>query len=182
MALRWGEPLTYDDLQEMPDDGHRYELVDGTLLVSAAPYTRHQVCLGALYRLLWDHRGPADIVLMAPVDYVISQYTVLEPDLLVLRREDLGDKYLDRVPLLVVEILSRSTRRTDLGTKRIVYQDAGVPSYWIVDPVEPSLTVLVNGPSGYTEAARVVGDEAYVADHPFPVTVVPARLLDDLTG
>lgn len=180
--LRWGAPFTYDDLQDMPDDGHRYELIDGVLLVTPSPEIPHQACVGAVYRSLYAAREPDEIVFVAPLDYVVSSTTVLEPDVLVVRRESLGLRFVDRTPLLVVEVLSPSTRRIDLGTKRLAYEAAGVPTYWAVDPAEPSLTVfrLVGG--RYEEEARVVGEEAYTAEAPFPVTIVPARLLDDLRG
>ena len=79
----------------------------------------------------------------------------------------------------MVEVLSSSTRRIDLGTKRLAYQDAGVPAYWLVDPDIPSVTVLRLAGGSYLEEAVVTGEEAYDADFPYPVTVVPARLVED---
>ena len=76
-------------------------------------------------------------------------------------------------------MLSPSTRRIDLGTKRLAYEAAGVPAYWLVDPDVPSLTVLELDAGRYVERATVTGGEAFHATVPFAVTVVPARLLDD---
>lgn len=180
IALRCGEPLNYDDLRRMPDDGHRYELLDGALLVTPAPGTVHQVCAVAMADTLRRHRRPGDVVLVAPFDYVISSTTVLEPDVLVARREDLGDANLPAKPLLVVEVLSPSTRRVDRSAKRLAYEDAGVPAYWMVDPDEVSVTVLELVAGRYEEMTVVVGDESYEASTPFAVAITPARLLDDL--
>jgi Uma2 family endonuclease len=177
MALPWGAPLTHDDLMEMPDDGHRYEIVDGSLLVTPAPGYQHQYSVTELLVLLHAAIGPELVVLAAPFDFVVSSNTVLQPDLLVARRADVAPKSLEHAtPLLVVEILSPSTRLTDLGTKRLAYQAAGVPAYWVVDPEEPSVTVFRLDDDVYREDAKVVGDAVYRAEWPAVVEVVPARL------
>jgi len=163
----------------MPDDGHRYELIEGALIVTPSPATNHQICSMRLGYLLHRRLPPELTVLAAPYDYVINKSTVLEPDLLIARTEDLTPQNLQVTPVLVVEILSPSTRRLDMGTKRTVYADAGVPGYWIVDVSAkvPSLTVLTLGVGGgYDEAAMVAGDEAWT-DPVLGVTVVPARLV-----
>lgn len=179
MALPWGAVLTEDDLAAMPDDGHRYELLDGTLLVTPAPNVNHQRCVGALLALLRDARQSGHTVLLAPLDVRLSRTTVLEPDVLVARTADLTPARLEGPPLLAVEVLSPSTRHLDLGTKRLAYEAAGVPAYWLVDPDGPSLTVLELDAGRYVERATVAGNEAFHATLPFAVTVVPARLLDD---
>lgn len=180
VAVTRASPFTYDDLQGMPADGHRYELLDGALLVTPAPGIPHQMCVGALYELLRRHRRPGDVVLVAPVDYVVSDSTVLQPDVLVARREDLGTASLAATPLLVVEVLSPSTRRFDRTAKRSAYEDAGVPAYWIVDPDGPSLSVLELVDGRYQETAVVAGEESFTASVPFSVPLAPARLLDDV--
>jgi Uma2 family endonuclease len=134
-------PLTVEDLAELPDDDHRYELIDGSLLVTPAPGTAHQLALGRLHTLLSTTMMGGLVAILAPYDYVITPTTVLEPDLLVVRAEQLTGDKLTSTPRLVVEVLSPSTRRTDLGSKRLAYQDAGVPAYWILDPATAALTV-----------------------------------------
>ena len=178
-ALPWGAPLTEDDLAAMPEDGHRYELVDGVLLVTPAPSGLHQRCVLRLAVLLELARPAEHELLFAPFDVRLSRTTVLEPDLLVFRKGEATPARLERAPLLVVEVLSPSTRRIDLGTKLLAYQDAGVPAYWLVDPAVPGLTVLRLAGGSYVEEAVVTGEEAYDADFPYPVTVVPARLVED---
>lgn len=176
--LAWGVPFTEDDLAAMPDDGRRYELVDGVLIVSPSPSFAHQRCVTSLVALLLGSEPPDQRVLVGPFDVRFGHTTVVIPDLLVARRADLTPARLETAPLLVVEVRSPSTARIDAGTKRLVYEAAGVPAYWLVDPDGPSLTVLhlVDGRS--VEHATVAGDETYEATVPFPVGVTPARLLD----
>jgi Uma2 family endonuclease len=176
--LSWGAPLTEDDLAEMPDDGHRYELLEGALIVSPSPKLRHQRCVRSMLVLLHAARSPEHEVVVSPFDVRLSRTTVLQPDVLVARKADLTPDLLAGAPVLAVEVLSPSTRLIDLGSKRLAYEEAGVPAYWLVDPEEPSLTVLHLEDGRYVQHALVTGDEAYTATIPFPVTVVPARLLD----
>jgi Uma2 family endonuclease len=170
-------PMTWDDLQELPDDGRRFELVDGVLLVSPAPVTVHQRAITRL--LLQIHPAcPAGVeVLPAPVDWHISKHTVFEPDVVVVRKPDPGARYVEETPLLAVEVLSPSTKLRDLGLKRRYYEDAGLPWYWIVDPKKPRLTVLRLVDGRFVEHAVVTGDEQYVASEPVAVTVVPSALV-----
>ena len=177
--LAWGAPLTEDDLSTMPDDGHCYELIDGSLIVTPAPGLHHQICVTALGILLGTVMPPELRVLVAPFDVRLSRLTVLQPDVLVASKSDFDEARLEHAPILAVEVFSPSTRRIDMGTKRLAFEAAGVAAYWLVDPHAPSLTVLELDDQGrYVEKATVTGDEAYHATVPFPVTLVPARLLD----
>ena len=170
-------PFTRADLDAMPDDGYRYELLDGMLLVSAAPVPRHQVVSGNLYLLL-RHGCPADLqVVYAPLDVVLADDTVLEPDLLVAPRDQFSAKDLPGAPLLAVEILSPSTGRVDRLLKRDRFQEAGCPSYWLVDPAQPSVIVLELEGGAYAERGRAAGDERLDVALPYPVTIVPSDLL-----
>lgn len=178
LQLPWGAALTYDDLQNLPEDGHRYELLDGTLLVTPSPNFNHQQCVLSLAVLLHAAAPPDQVVVIAPFDWLIGPRTSFEPDVLVARRADVGERNLPRPPLLAVEVLSASTRRIELVLKRDAYAAAGVPSYWIVDPDQPSLTALRLEAGAYVEEAVVAGTDPFVASSPFPVTVVPARLPD----
>lgn len=178
-TLPQSRPLTVADLDSMPDDGHRYELIDGTLIVTPAPVTRHQVMVGELYLLL-RASCPADLrVLLAPLDVVLSNDTVVQPDLLVARRADLTVRNLPAAPLLAIEVTSPSTRLIDLNLKKARYEQAGCASYWVVDPDGVSLTVWELHDGRYDEVARVVGPEVFEARQPYPVRVCPADLLDD---
>ncbi len=176
LALTWGAPLTYDDVRRFPADGHRYELVEGVLLVTPAPNAEHQSVVRNLLVALSLAASEEHFVVPAPFDFFVNDATFFEPDIVVALDEEVGEAKLERTPLLLVEVGSRSTRLVDRGTKRLAYEAAGVPEYWLVDPDEPSLTVLRLVDGRYAEVAQVSGDEAYHATHPFPVTIVPSHL------
>jgi Uma2 family endonuclease len=170
-------PLTRADLETMPDDGHRYELIDGLLVVSPAPRRVHQRALGNLYLAL--RAGcPEDLeVLLAPFDVALADDTVMQPDLLVARRADLTERDLPQAPLLALEVLSPSTRRYDLLLKRSRFEAAGCVHYWVVDPDEPRLIAWELRDGTYVEVADVCGEEAFEATSPFAVRIVPAELV-----
>lgn len=170
-------PFTRADLDAMPDDGYRYELLDGMLLVSAAPVPRHQVVSGNLYLLLRAACPPDLQVLYAPVDVVLADDTVLEPDLLVAPREQFSEKDLPGAPLLAVEVASPSTRRVDRLLKRDRYEEAACPSFWLVDPVEPSVLVLELEDGRYVERGVARGTERLEVTLPYALTIDPADLL-----
>jgi Uma2 family endonuclease len=177
-----GRPFTVDDLEGFPDDGNRYELIDGMLLVTPAPGWPHQEMGAELFFQLRLHH-PADLrVLPAPLAVRTAFDSEVQPDVIVTRYVDLTPKNLPVAPLLAVEVLSRSTRLKDLNLKKAHYERIGVASYWILDPEEPgSLTAFELDEEGrFQQVARVEGDEEFATARPFPVTVVPARLLDGL--
>jgi Uma2 family endonuclease len=177
-TLPRSRPLTRRDLDAMPDDGHRYELIDGCLVVTPAPGPRHQTMVVRLWQTL-DAACPADLkVLVAPLDVVLADDTIVQPDVLIARRDQFTERDLPVAPLLAVEILSPSTRRLDLTLKRTRYEAAGCPSYWVLDPDHPSLTAWNLQEDRYVEVAHVQGDQEFVAELPYAVTVTPARLLD----
>lgn len=175
------EPFTVDDLERTPDDGRRYELLDGVLLVSPAPGSRHQQMVAQLVVVL-TAACPADMfVFPAPFGVRTAADTELQPDLVVGRYADLTEKYLPVAPLLAVEVLSPSTALMDVNTKKAAYQRMGVPAYWVIDPLEARLMVFELGESGsYVQVADVKGEDRFDAEHPFPVRVVPADLLGPL--
>ena len=176
-ALPRGWPLTRTDLEQMPDDGHRYELIDGTLIVTPAPAIRHQLVVGQLHLVLTAACPEGLQVLLAPVDVALDEHTVLQPDLLVARKSDLTARDLPTAPLLAIEVLSPSTRRVDLTLKRSRFEAAGCPSYWAVDPEEPSVTVWQLQGQAYVEVAHVAGRQRLDLEAPYPVTIVPAALV-----
>jgi Uma2 family endonuclease len=170
-------PWTVDDLERLPDDGLQYELLDGMLLVTPSRTVVHQWASGRLFLLL-SAGCPTELkVFFAPLDWQPDLLTSLQPDLLVVRDEDVEVKNITRPLVLAVEVLSPSTRRKDLHLKRSKYQDAGVESYWIVDPEAPSITALELIDSRYGAVAEATGDEAITVEKPFPLNVVPSSLV-----
>ena len=168
--------FTADDLDALPDDGQRYELLDGELLATPAPRWIHQNVVGELFFALRSVVPTGMRVAAAPVDVRFGPKRQLQPDVLVVHDGPLDVPRIETVPLLVVEVLSRSTRSRDLVKKRNAYQEAGVASYWVVDTKVPSLLVLELVDGAYAER-RFTGEEAFDATAPFPVTIVPAALV-----
>lgn len=129
---------TREEVLALPDDGRRYELVDGELLVSPTPRPLHQLGVMALFELLapYARRLRLGPVIPLPADLDLRSGQLLQPDLFVVDPHDTTHP-LDwseiGIPLLVVEVLSASTARFDRLTKRYRYQRSGVPTYWIVD-------------------------------------------------
>jgi Uma2 family endonuclease len=170
-------PWTAADLERLPDDGHRYEIVDGVLLVNAAPAPDHQEVALRMWRLLDETAPPHLRVLAAPVDVVLGEDTVVEPDVIVARRDQFTAKDLRAAPVLAVEVLSPSTRLVDVNLKRARYERAEIASYWLIDPVELRLTVLELQDGQYVEVADVSDPDNWTATTPFEVTVAPGALL-----
>jgi Uma2 family endonuclease len=180
-AIPTGRPFTVADLEAMPDDGNRYELIDGMLIVSPAPSWPHQE-MGATAYVVLRAACPREYrVMIAPFALQMANDSEVQPDVLVTRYTDLTPKILPVAPLLAVEVLSHSTALHDRNTKKAYYARIGVPAYWLLDPTEPgSLTVFELVDDDYRPVAQVAGDEAFDAERPFPVRIVPARLLDGL--
>jgi Uma2 family endonuclease len=173
-----GGPLTRADLDAMPDDGHRYELIDGALIVTPAPLWMHQrVAINLV--LLLGGACPDDLeILTAPFDVALTEDTVLQPDVLVARRADYSRRGLEGTsPVLAVEVLSPSTRRIDMMLKWSRFEAAGCASYWVVDPDDPSLVAWDLRDGKYVEVGKVSGDEEFRAVLPFEVGVVPDVLV-----
>jgi Uma2 family endonuclease len=181
VRLAHGRPFTVDDLEAMPDDGNRYELIDGMLLVSPAPGRRHQKMAYRLFGVLESACPDEFDVLGAPFSVRPSNTTELQPDVLVGRDEDFTDKLLPVAPVLAVEVFSPSSVLNDLNNKKAAYQRLGVASYWVIDPEEPSLVAFELDDAGiYQQVAEVKGDDPFEAKRPFSVRVVPSDLLGRL--
>jgi Uma2 family endonuclease len=171
-GLPFGRPLTIEDLASMPDDGHRYELLDGTLLVSPAPSLPHQDVLFAIARLLHSACPPEFHVVLAPFAVTFgTRDTELQPDVLVARHSDLTRRNLPAAPALAVEVRSPSTALVDLNLKKAAYERFGVESYWIVDPDEPSLITFELVDGAFAEVTRLGPDDAFDFSRPFPIRV-----------
>ncbi|MGH9116171.1 MAG: Uma2 family endonuclease [Acidimicrobiales bacterium] len=171
-------PLDLEDLYDTPDDGNRYEVLDGALVMTPPPGTGHQRVVRELLKILDSaSRERGFEVLPAPLAWRIGPGQVPEPDLIVASPEIITKRAVEGPPLLVVEVLSRTGRNRDLSEKRRIYAEGGASWYWIFDPDEPSLTVLRLAGGAYDEHARVEGTDAYETDRPFPLRVVPADLL-----
>ena len=172
-----GNEWTVDDLDVLPDDGLQYELLDGLLLVTPAPAPIHQRVSRRLLVLLDAACPPGYEVFTAPLDWRPDSRTSVQPDLLVVRNEDVGEQNVSAPLILAVEVLAPSTRRKDQSLKRSKYEDAGVQTYWIIDPAEPSLLALDLTDGTYVTTTHTRGTERAALHTPFPLEVVPAELV-----
>ena len=169
--------FTASDLDNTRDDGCRYEVIEGRIIVTPSPIGRHQSGIGQLFLLLGHNCPDGFRVMIAPYDWRTSEGDSLQPDLMVIREEDYNpDGFQLATPLLVVEVLSPSTRIYDQGDKRRAYELLGVNGYWIVDPAAPSIIALQLRGEAYVEIGRVSGSETFEAGYPYPVAITP----DDL--
>ncbi len=164
--------LTYDDIAQLPTDRHRYELFEGELQVTAAPNTAHQTVVGNLYILMATHvrRNRLGRVFIAPYDVLLSDITVVEPDLLFVSRERqsiIRPSYIRGVPDLVVEVLSPSNPQTDRQVKRQLYARHGVPYYWLLDPDQREFIAYALESGAYRAVVTARGDGT-VSAPPFP--------------
>lgn len=156
---------TYEDYLNLPDDGNRYEVIKGKLLLIPLRDTAHQYCSGkvllALHRfVITDDLGE---VYHAPYDVRLSKDAdPVEPDILFIAKDHLPhaqDIHFAGVPDLVVEILSKSTVRTDSLVKFSIYEDAGVAEYWIVDPKTRTVRIYTLENGKYAEWGAYTQDE-----------------------
>lgn len=136
--------FNYHDYCQLPE-GKRYELIDGDFYMVPAPFTLHQRVLWKLATSLQESLHPAQGELfIAPVDVVLSDTDVVQPDIIFISKERaaiITEANIQGAPDLVVEILSPSTRERDLGIKKKLYERYGVQEYWIADPTTKTIQV-----------------------------------------
>lgn len=151
---------TYDEYARLPDDGNRYEVIDGEVLVTPAPSTGHQhivLNLAIALRSYVERQGIG--VVLPHVDLLFVEGQFLRPDLLFVpnaARAGITTRGVEQAPGLVVEILSPSSGSIDRVKKPRRYRDFGVPEYWVVDPEEKAVWVW-RFAAGGQEAERVEG-------------------------
>jgi len=172
VAAEWYSPpmpvdtrLTYEDYSLLPNNGKRYEIIDGELLVTPSPRRSHQkVVTNLVYYLVeFVRRHDLGEVYAAPFDVVFSRYDVVEPDVLYVskaRASVLTEKNVQGAPDLVVEVVSETTAEIDRTTKLKLYARCGVQEYWIIDPVECSAEVYRLEKQGFELAARLRTDQS----------------------
>ena len=145
--------FTYRDYLLLPEQDRR-ELIEGDFHVAPSPSVRHQVILANLGTILrhFVRGNTLGEVLWAPMDVVLSEDNVVQPDILFVsieRRGIIGEDNISGAPDLVVEILSPNTADRDRRLKASLYARFGVREYWIVDPSEESVQISVLGAEGY---------------------------------
>ena len=175
-SARLDTRLTYADFVLFPDDGLRHEIIDGVHFVTPSPTRRHQRVSRrlsfALESYLREHPATGEMF-YAPFDVVMSNWDVVEPDLLVIagdQQDILTEKNVQGAPALVIEILSPGTRRRDEQIKRRLFERTGVREYWLVDPLRNRITAYRRAAGGsLPKAAELTAtDDAVLATSILP--------------
>lgn len=179
-VLHGEPPFTVDDLLRFPDDGNRYELFNGSLLVSPSPVPLHQYAILRLARILED-AAPPELQPMQEVNLRVSGRDFFIPDLVVVPAETVEETELMFAPrdvLLAVEIVSPTTRARDRHLKRAAYAAAGIPAYWRVELSDgPSVHVHELAGDEYKPAEKYDAGEVARLSAPFEVSFDPAVLV-----
>ena len=147
MAASSRQPKTYEDYLNTPNDGRKYELIDGEIVLSAPPTINHQRLVGRLARLLGEIADSiqGDEAFLGPVAVSLDPANTLEPDVVYRKRESASvveARRIQGVPELIIEVISPGSASRDQIRKRAIYESAGVPEYWIVDPARKTLLAL----------------------------------------
>jgi Uma2 family endonuclease len=164
-------PLTIADLEATPDDGNRYELIDGEILVSSAPSYFHQSVLIRIVKafILYLDKRPLGEILPG-VGVIFDDYNGVIPDLVFLthdrRRKIVGAGRLRAAPEIAIEILSpgASNVRRDRNIKLSLYSERGVGEYWIVDPEDHAVEIYRRGEGGLELFASLRGADILTSD------------------
>ncbi len=170
--------FTHADLLAIPDDGKRREIVNGEPFVTPSPNLEHQRISQRLETAFTDYlkQHPIGEFFHAPLDVILSEFDVLEPDVLFVlneRRTILDRKdWVRGAPDIVLEILSSSTESNDRGPKLKAYARFGVPEYWIVDPEERAIEVYLLGKEGY-EPPRIFREQESLTSLVLPGFALP---------
>ena len=171
-----GDVWTYAEYARLPDDGDRYEVIDGEVLVTPAPGTHHQHVAANLFfevRRYVQQHGLGTV--LWDVDLLFAQGQFLRPDFLYVPasgRAGITDRGVEVMPALVVEVLSPSSRSIDLLKKPRRYRAFGVPEYWVADPGERIVHRFAFG-QGATDAERVQGNLRWQPELALPALEIP---------
>lgn len=171
MALRRSDPLpmTYDEYCLLPDDGKRYQVIEGELFVSPAPRTTHQRIIVQLMAMLHANIEAHDlgVLYVAPTDVLLSPTTVVQPDIFFIRRENMGiitELNIQGPPDLCIEVLSPGTESLDRERKMAVYARYGVQEYWIIHPMRQMVSIYVREGDIFVLRIEATGDDAIFSD------------------
>ena len=173
--------FTYPDLNDMPADSNRYEIVAGELVVTPAPRFEHQFVLLNLLEFLktWLEKEGRWRAVPAPIDLVVGPYDVVQPDIMVLatsqvkRFREIG--IVDLPPRVVVEVVSPGTANIDLRAKLALYARFGVPEYWTIDPRTREMNIFVLESDIYSRLPVAI--DGSVASRALPGCMLDTRVV-----
>ncbi len=168
--------------EQLPADGNRYEVIDGVLYMTTAPSAFHQWIIRQIFLVLHEQLDTPGVgtTLWSPIGVLMPGCDLVQPDLFVVRSEDLGmfhDRRVFGVPALLIEVLSPSNPEQDLEVKRDAYARAGVPEYWVVRPAERDVLLFSQPDTQLGVYTRIdpVAPEGELASPTLPVRVAVAR-------
>lgn len=173
---------TYDDYLALPEDGTRYEIIEGVLYVVNAPNIDHQFAVSELHRQMANFVIDRNLgyVLSAPFEVHLSETTrPVQPDVLFIKTENWpgsGAKFFEGPPDLVVEVVSPSSIRTDQHIKFSVYEQAGIPEYWIANPITRAVEVFTLSGGEYALKGLSVDDQVIESDVLSGLQIVTSQL------
>lgn len=159
--------LDYSDYAAIPNDGKRYEILQGQLIVNPAPTPLHQRVSKRLQRQLEDYFEARSLgeVFDAPIDAILGPHDIVQPDLVVVARpEQISKRGIEGAPLIAIEVLSPSTRSLDRTRKGRRYLELGIVHYWIVDPDAHWIECFRAEDAWYVRVLR--GEGATFVSHP----------------
>lgn len=171
---------TYEDYLLLPDEhGERYEIIEGELFVNPAPFLRHQLIVGNFHLIFGPYvrKHRCGELYVAPVDVVLSEIDVVQPDLLYITNEHaavMTEKNVQGTPDFVIEVLSQETGRRDEVLKLKRYEQFGVTEYWIADPKRNRIRVYLRS-SGRLGLALDAGIGDTLASSFFPGLTIPVQ-------
>lgn len=174
------ENFTYDKYAEIPDDGYRYEVLDGVLELMSGPNASHQTVSIEMAFLLKQTCNQQYLILTAPLDVILSPKNVLQPDLIMIHRsrtDIVTRRGIEGPPDLVVEVLSPHSRRRDKVKKSKTYASHGIPEYWIVDIGSRTLERFLLSDGGMYEIADLFGEDDEVVSERLPCVSFKASAL-----
>jgi Uma2 family endonuclease len=160
MAPQTTAKLTYEDYLGLPDDAKRYEILDGELCVSPAPFIRHQRIVREIVFQLGQYfhaRGGGE-VFQAPADVVLARDSIVQPDVFVVtaaRSAIVREKNVQGAPDVVVEVISEGSRKTDEVVKWKLYERYGVDEYWVVDSEIDTIKIYRRTDGAFTRVAEI---------------------------
>ena len=163
---------TYEAYAALTDDGKCYEIVQGVLVMSPAPDGPHQGVTGKIYRYLCEQvmDKRLGLVLPSPLDVALTEQNVFQPDVVVLLKEHLaryGVKKILGAPDLAVEVISPSSKLYDRALKHMVYEQASVPEYWLVDKEKQTIELFALENGTYLSLGAFKGEQV------LPSRIVP---------
>jgi len=143
--LYHGKKVTFDEYLKLKEDGFQYEIIEGVMKVTPAPFDKHQAILGYLYFEIeyFLRNNPKGIVRIAARDVKFAENLTYQPDILYISKERLNinkEEYVNGPPDFIIEILSKGTLTLDTRQKFNDYEIHGVKEYWIVEPYNVKLS------------------------------------------